>query len=352
MNQHKTILLMLGCLLPFVGCKTPPTGAKFDPYRPTPAEAFQTVQLTNQVNPAWLEAPTDFYTVGPGDVLQVEVVGEPQSRASAIVGPDGKIYYSLLPGLSVWGLTLSQTKALVEDRMAKYIKNKPEIHVSLVSATSKQIWILGEVHSPGVYPLTAPLTVLSAVAAAKGFTTPSGLEETVDLRSSFIMREGRPLPVDMYGLFRNGDLSQNVYLLPDDFVYLRSSAAKEVYVLGAVTLPSPVAFVSSASLVSAIASAGGPVEYAYLTHIAIVRGSMSHPTIAIADFKNIVAGNLPDIPLQPGDIVYVPWAPFRKVEILAEQVFTQFVRTIAVNEGANAVARNRQPITISAPLAQ
>ena len=59
-------------------------------------------------------------------------------------------------------------------------------------------------------------------------------EETADLQNSFVMREGQLLKVDFYKLLRQGDLSQNIYLQPDDFVYVRSASARNVYVLGAV----------------------------------------------------------------------------------------------------------------------
>ena len=56
------------------------------------------------------------------------------------------------------------------------------------------------------------------------------------------MREGQLLSVDFYKLLRQGDLSQNIYLEPDDFVYLRSAVSRDVYVLGAVERPNIVGF--------------------------------------------------------------------------------------------------------------
>ncbi|MGV3773681.1 MAG: polysaccharide biosynthesis/export family protein, partial [Verrucomicrobiales bacterium] len=104
-------LLSAGIVL-IAGCKT--KGPGFDPYSSTSPDRFSQVQLDNQLNPSWLHSPTNFYTLGPGDIIQIEIIGEAQSRAQTVVGPDGKIYYSILPGLSVWGLTLSESKAAVE----------------------------------------------------------------------------------------------------------------------------------------------------------------------------------------------------------------------------------------------
>jgi hypothetical protein len=52
--------------------------------------------------------------------------------------------------------------------------------------------------------------------------------------------------------------------------------------------------------------------------------------------------------LQPGDIVYVPYTPFRRLAQLAEDVLNQFVRTIAVNEGTY-VGGLDEPVTVTAP---
>jgi polysaccharide export outer membrane protein len=350
------------CSLVFViallaACKS--TGPKFDPYAPPAASAtqnlagFQPLESTNRIDPLWLKEPTDLFKLGPGDVIQVEIVGQPKSRASVSVGPDGKIYYSLLSATSVWGLTLGQTKSLLEESLGKYIRVKPELEISLVAAASKQIWVLGQVKAPGLYPLTMPLNVLGAVSAAKGTMAVLGsTEETVDLAHSFIMRDGQLLPVDLEALLRRGDLSQNIYLLPDDFLYFKPAVAKEIYVLGAVGQPSAVTYFASASVVSSIATVGGPVQYAYLSHVAVIRGSLNHPSIATVNYKALVHGDLPDVPLQAGDIVYVPYGPFRKLQQLGDQILAEFVRSIAINEGRNAVTKQGGAVPISVPLYQ
>ena len=79
------------------------------------------------------------------------------------------------------------------------------------------------------------MTALEAISIAGGtLTVPGSTEDLTDLRNSFIMREGELLSVDFYKLLRQGDLSQNIYLEPDDFVYLRPTISRDVYVLGAV----------------------------------------------------------------------------------------------------------------------
>ena len=156
------------------------------------------------------------------------------------------------------------------------------------------------------------MTVIEAITRAGGLFTSrfSGTtEELADLHHSFIVRQGQYLPVNFNQLIREGDTSQNIYLEPDDFLYLPSSLSSEVFVIGAVGQPRAVGFKDQVTLISAIANARGTTRDAYLTQVAIIRGSMSTPSIALVNYRDIVQGRAPDVRLQPRDIVFVPISP-------------------------------------------
>jgi hypothetical protein len=101
------------------------------------------------------------------------------------------------------------------------------------------------------------------------------------------------------------------------------------------------------SLVAAIASAQGAIKDAYLSYVAVVRGSLTKPEIAVVDYKAITHGQSPDVLLEPGDIVYVPYVPYRTLERYANLILNTFVSTVAINEGARAVTRNVVPVGVS-----
>ena len=246
-------------LVLLAGCKSP--NARFDPREPLAAAAtnLATQTLTNQLPPELLQPKGDMFTLGPGDSVEIEILGAPASRAKTSVGPDGKIYYNLLPGLDVWGLTLGQTRELLEKQLAKYL-NDPQVSLTLRAVGSKYVWMLGRLNRPGVYPLAAPTTLLESIAAAGGTSrslSQVASEELADLRHSFVVRQGQFVPVDFQRLLHDGDTSQNIYLQPDDFVYVASVLAQEVYVLGAVRVPRAVPFGEKMTLVSAIALGNG-----------------------------------------------------------------------------------------------
>jgi protein involved in polysaccharide export with SLBB domain len=176
-----------------------------------------------------------------------------------------------------------------------------------------------------------------------------GVDDGVDFARSFVMRKGKLLPVDLARLIKQGDLSQNIYLAPDDFIFFRPVDLPSVYVLGAVGGPTILPYSGDLSVASAILSVGGTIKYAQQNKVVIIRGSLTQPQIAEVDYHSIVTGKARDLLLQPGDIVYVPFTPFRRVAQLAEEVLNQFVRTIAVNEGSYIGSGRVQPVGVTAP---
>lgn len=333
---HLCVGLALLALL--AACRS--RGPRFDARQPGGAPvkldegAFATVESTNQIQPAWLKPPGDLFRLGPGDTIEIEMLGETGSRAPALIGPDGKIYYGLLPGMFVWGLTLSETKDLLEKELGKQMRVKPEVAVTLRGVESKRVWLLGSVQKPGVYPLNTPVTLLEAISTAGGTIQAPGQLGIPDLKRSFLLRQGRMVSVDLQRLLGQGDLTQNVYLQPDDFVYLRSSLARNVYVLGAVAGPSVIPYTDRLSLLGALAACGGTLPYAHNSQVAIIRGSLVDPKIATVDYAAIRKGKAADVELQEGDIVYVSYVIYRKLAMLADSAVQTFVYAIGYNYGS------------------
>lgn len=306
----------------------------------------ETVTLTNELDRSLLEAPTRLFTLGPGDRLELEVIGDPPSRTVTVVGPDGKLYFNLLSGVDVWGLTLTDAKARLESSFTNFHREQPRIAMTLRGVESKRFWVLGSVQVPGVYAMATPKTLLESIAMAGGTLSMTSFqdqsaagigEELADLNRSFVLRRGRLLPVNFNRLLTEGDLNQNIYLEPGDFVYLPPAAARQVYVLGAVNQPRPVAYMEGMTVAGAVASAYGTLPDAYLSQVAVVRGSLAEPQLMIVNYKKVIRGEASDILLQPHDIVYVPLSPYRYLRRYADVILSTFVISTAINAGSYAV---------------
>jgi polysaccharide biosynthesis/export protein len=322
---------------------------------PPPASAELSTPPEQAIDPAMLQAPTAPFRLGPGDEVEVEMMGDIATRATVTVGPDGKIYYYLLDGIDVWGLTIPEAGDRIETALKKYIREKPTVTLAVRSVASQQIWVLGRLNSPGIYSLNGPTTLLDAVSDAGGLgvNTPAGslYNEVADLSRSFLVRDGHIVPIDFQRLLRDGDLSQNVYLQPGDFVFVPSLHSAQVHVLGAVLQPRSERMSGSLTVVQAIALAGGTVPTACLPNVAVLRGSLSHPQIAIVAVNDVLHGKAPDVRLEPGDIVYVPYKPDRVLVRYVNLILNTFVRTVGVNEGAYTIDSRAAPVTVGVNLA-
>jgi polysaccharide biosynthesis/export protein len=341
-------------LLAVTGCQNPGKGPVYSPPEigTLSGNRGAGVSITNRIDPELLKPSDHLFTLGPGDRVEIELLEDIGSRTTTTVGPDGKLYFNLLPGVDVWGLTLTEARNLLEQEFSKFVKTKPQISITLREVASQRVWLLGRFEAPGVYSMTNATTLLDAILQAGGPANRTGEEEVsvanntddlADLRRSFVIRNGKMLPVDFHRLLKQGDLSQNIYLQADDFVYMPPATARQIYILGAVRQPRTVAYSEGMTLLSAIANASGTAKYAYLSHVAIVRGSLTDPTIQIVDYKDIITGAAPDVELQARDIVYVPLKPYRLLSRYADLIMTTFVSSVAINEGSRAVLKNPPP---------
>jgi len=335
MKNTFTLCLMAVAGFALAGCKTSgPDASHFARLDTSPA-----VAITNTLSPDLLKPPTDMFVLGTGDKLDIEMQGNASTRASVTVGMDGKIYYLLLPGVDVAGLSLTQARERLEKELSKFF-NQPEISLSLKEIASKHVWVVGRVNHPGTYPINGAMTLIEALSVAGGTAESPSLvttQDLADLRHSFITRHGKLLPVDFVRLLKEGDMSQNIYLQPDDFIFLPSSLYQAVYVLGAVTNPRSVPYTDQLTLVSALANVNGYLRDAYVTHIAILRGSLNQPHIMVVDYKAIISGATTDVPLEPGDIVYVPLTPYRFLVDYADLITTTFVNAWSADMGVRVV---------------
>ncbi len=338
-----TLGLLAGC------ATTPEFQALPEAATPAPAPVKASPEISRA---ALLQPPTELFTLGPGDRVDIELIGNANSRAGATVGPDGKIYYHLLSGQDVWGLTLTETKTLLEKELAKYI-SEPQVAVTLRAVGSKSVWLMGRFAKPGIYPMAAPMTLLEAFALAGGTARSVSVvttEDLGDLRHSFVARQGQVLPVDFGKLLREGDMTQNIYLKPEDMVYVPSASAREIYVLGAVRAPHAIPYQENVTVVSAIAAAYGTIKDAYLSHVGIVRGSMANPELIVVDYKAIITGKSTDVRLEPHDIVYVPFTPYRTATKYLEMIVGTFANTVAANEGQLLVNPDASAVVPTVPV--
>lgn len=109
------------------------------------------------------------YRLVSGDKLRIEVYKDPQLSQSLQIRPDGKITLPLVGDVAAAGKTSTELRDTISTSLGEYIKN-PVVTVIVVETVPQQIHVMGEVNAAGPQPLTGPLSILQALAAAGGFT--------------------------------------------------------------------------------------------------------------------------------------------------------------------------------------
>lgn len=113
-------------------------------------------------------APSPTASIAPLDHLQVTVFREPElSVEEAIVDESGRLSLPLVGSVDAAGKSTDALSREVASKLATYLK-KPEVAVTLKQPASRRVTITGSVVQPGVYPIDGRITLLQAVALARG----------------------------------------------------------------------------------------------------------------------------------------------------------------------------------------
>jgi polysaccharide export outer membrane protein len=246
------------------------------------------------------------YVVGPQDVLSITSYDQAELSGKFTVEADGTFTYPLIGRFKAGGRTLRE----VEDGLKKRLMDEgffkhPQVTVTVETYRSQKLFIIGEVRSPGTYPLSGNMTLVEAIARA-GSTLPSASGEVVIVHGGE-SATGPTMPSgenskDAADVIRinlrqleNGELSQNAALKDGDTLFV--PRAQTIYVTGQVKNPAAYTLQQqNTTVLQALALAGGVTD----------RGSTSRITITrtVGGVKKDIRVKLTDI-VQPNDTIVV-----------------------------------------------
>jgi polysaccharide export outer membrane protein len=248
-------------------------------------------------------APPGSYLVGPGDNLKFNIFGEAgMTDITARVDDAGFVQLPMVELVQVSGQTTRDIQAQLKQAYTAFLSG-PWVTVELVQAQSAPMYFLGEFNQSGVIYMNGATDILQAVALAGGLTGEAYLP------GARLLRDNHVCTVDLNALLRNGDFSQNVWIKPRDVIFAPRKEDMSVYVLGAVGAPQSIAYgADGRTLMQALTMAGGPqAGVAQLGAIRIIRSTT--PTtgeLIVFDARKALTGRGLDLPLEPGDVIYVP----------------------------------------------
>ena len=121
--------------------------------------------------------------IGPLDTIQVDVFNVPDLTREMPVDASGRIAMPLVGTIDARGRTAAELAQAVEVALrGRYVRN-PEVTVNIKSSVSQVVTIDGQVIEPGLYPVTNQMTLLRAIASAKGLSEFAHQEDVVILRT-------------------------------------------------------------------------------------------------------------------------------------------------------------------------
>ncbi len=237
------------------------------------------------------------YVVGAQDVLKVTVFDEPQLSGTFRVDADGTFTYPFIGRLKAVGQTLRSIEAELARLLADGYVRRPQVTIEVEQYRSRSIFIVGEVRSPGKYPLTGEMTLLEALAQAGSTTTTAGSEVLIlrppDGGADAEAQPGdtpdsRTTRVNLADL-QAGRLGNNLMLEEGDTIFVPK--AERFYVTGHVRNPGAYTHERGMTVLQALALAGGLSERGSNRGIKIVRLVEGRRTEIGVDLDDIVLPN-------------------------------------------------------------
>jgi polysaccharide biosynthesis/export protein len=168
------------------------------------------------------------YRLVVGDVLATRCYFNPQLDDELQVRPDGNISLSLIGELKAAGKTAAELSADISKAYAQYFLKSTAV-VVIKQFNGHRVFTAGELKLPGQFNLvTGARTVLESIAASGGATSEATLRQVVLIRK--LPNQSQPLvaELDVSRALSGKDPSQNVELMPGDFVYVPRSGMAEL----------------------------------------------------------------------------------------------------------------------------
>ena len=177
------------------------------------------------------------YVVGPDDELRLTVWGATEFQYELRVDIEGRTNIPNIGLITVAGKTLKELRTSLKLRLAQsyagLVKTPPTIFMDLTVTRYKpiEIFVLGEVSSPGAYTVTSNATLFNVLYAVGGPTTAGSLRDVRIIRDGQVLRT-----LDFYDLLLDGVLAENIPLLNNDRVFI-PPRNNEIRIQGPVKRP-------------------------------------------------------------------------------------------------------------------
>ena len=241
-----------------------------------------------------MDAKGPLLQLGPGDSVSVQVYGQPDMSTTAYVSDDGTVPIPLAGPVQVSGASPAEAGTRIEEQLkARKILVDPHVTVTVSQSRSQRVSVLGQVATPGRYPVESNTSIFDLLALAGGITA-TGSDIVFLLRPD---KDGKEIrhAIDLKGLAAgNGNIPTET-LRGGDSVFVPKAEQFSIY--GEVTTPGRYRVEAGMTVIEAIAKAGGITQRGSQRRVTIKRRKDDGTYASVkANFGDLV---------QPDDVIQV-----------------------------------------------
>lgn len=304
MIDRKTVSLVILCMLSLIyacGGGSQNTGTYTMP------QATREVNKENQelnrklIEETFSSSSSVDYLIGPGDLLEIQVLEAPELNTQARVTAQNTISFPLLGKIDISGLTPQEAELRISEMLTEKYMHDPHVIVSVKEYRSQRVAVLGSVKNPGTYELLGKGNLLDALALAGGLD--EGASDMVYVTRKTGGGGEKAIEVDLDELLDKGDASLNVPINMGDVVYVPEAGV--IYVDGAVERPGSYPITDDMTVSQAVTAAGGIAKVGKASDVRLIRKKDGKVEVMPVNLDEVKEGNTSDIVLQDQDVVVV-----------------------------------------------
>lgn len=277
-----------------------------------------------------------------GDVLYIAVFHPSRSDISAAIEAigstvgfrvnNGIVRLPDLEPISVEGLTLEEASQRIQSLYSSQIRDV-QVFLSYKDRLERKVELAGLVMLSTI-PIDGRIRLFETLSKAK-------VPPHANLFKSYVVRDNQMLPVDLYKLLKEGDMSQNIVMRGGDKIYIADPSASTLMVLGEVgkerLVDVPNGFMT---IRQALAEAGGIPFTGNKSYIQVIRGNILNPKIYTVTWDHVIHLPSDSMLLIPGDIIYVAASPITNWNRFMSQLLPTFVNIDLIRQGIKGIGVN------------
>jgi len=162
------------------------------------------------------------YKIAPMDKLSIKVFKMDDLSGDYDVDLAGKISLPLIGELQAANLTTAQLDDQLTQKLgAKYLEH-PDVSVAIKSSTAHVVTVDGAVKEGGAFPVGGPITLIQAIAMAKGTTEDANARRVAVFRTIGGQRQAAAF--DLTSIRRGQASDPQIY--PGDIIVVDGSSVK------------------------------------------------------------------------------------------------------------------------------